>query len=87
MIESGFPDFVVGPFNGILGPAGLPKEIVSKLNQALNEFLRRPEVQHRLADVGLYAIVDTPEGFRHQIEQETARWREVIKRANIPQSE
>jgi hypothetical protein len=42
------------------------------------------EVRARLAKSGLYPIIETPEAFRQIMEQQTARWRDPIKRANIP---
>ncbi|MBI4191443.1 MAG: tripartite tricarboxylate transporter substrate binding protein [Betaproteobacteria bacterium] len=83
MIESGVPGFAVQAWNGILGPAHLPRQIVVKLNEAINEGLQRSDTRGQLAKLILYPITDTPEGFQRLIAQELGNWREVVKRAKL----
>lgn len=83
MIESGAPEFIIEPWNGLVGPAGLPRDIVLRLNQAVNEELGRDDIQARLTEMNLYSITDTPEGFRRRLEQQLAHWSGVIKQAKI----
>jgi len=83
IIESGVPGFVVQPWNGILGPAKLPQQIVRKLNQTINEGLQRPDRRGRFEQLVMNPIPDAPEGFQKLIAQELNLWREVVKRANL----
>ena len=49
MAESGVPDFDLNSWNGYFGPAGLPPEVVARLNAAINQVVARPETRQRLA--------------------------------------
>ena len=53
--ESGYPDFVVTSWNAFYGPAGLPKDIVTKLNEQVVAALKTPDIQKRMEDVGIAA--------------------------------
>ena len=83
MIESGVPGFVVQPWNGIVGPANMSQEIVTKLNKEINEGLQRPDIQTRLYDIAMYTITDTPEGYKRLIAQELALWGEIVKSIEV----
>ena len=81
--ELGIPDFELVPWNGLIAPAGTPADVVATLNGAVNESLRHPDVQRRLAEFGLEALPDTPEAFRKLIEAELARWRDVAAKVKV----
>ena len=83
MIESGIPDFVVTTFNGLLAPAGTPAGIVDKLNHAVNEDLKSPDMQAKLTQLGAISVAISPAEFGAFIAQERARWTAVAKAANI----
>ena len=61
--ESGFKGFEAVTWFGIAGPAGLPKDVVAKLNAAFNKALQDPEVKKKLASQGTDALGGTPEQF------------------------
>ena len=82
--ESGIAGFDVASWNGLALPAGTPRDIVDRLNREVNEALRAPRVQARLADLGVEARGSTPEAARALLESEIRRWSEVITRAGIP---
>ena len=59
--ESGYPDFVVTSWNAIQGPAGVPKDIVTKLNEHIVAALKTPEIQARMGDLGIHPMIGSPE--------------------------
>jgi tripartite-type tricarboxylate transporter receptor subunit TctC len=84
MAEAGFADFDLKAWSGILGPRGLPADLVARLNQAVVEVLSQPEVKRRLLESGFTADPTTPEQFSERIRGEIDMWRSVVTRANIP---
>ena len=83
MGEAGVAGLEVRDWQGILGPRGMPKPIVDKLNAELARILRAPDNQDRLAAMGLEIIASSPEEFSKAIASEIARWAKVVKAANI----
>ena len=59
--ESGFPGFDSSEWWGLMGPAGIPKDIVAKLNAEIDRIMNRSEVQARFAEIGTRYIGGTPE--------------------------
>ena len=83
MAQIGFPGFVVEPWNGILGPAGMPKDVVQQLNRAMNEILSRPDVQAKVQATGQYVLLGDEDAMRKRMERETLKWRDVARLANV----
>ena len=81
--EGGFPGFDVPTWFGLVGPAGLPKEVVAALNKAAVEGLRSADVAERFARIGAEPAPTTPERFADYIRSETARWGKVVRDADI----
>jgi tripartite-type tricarboxylate transporter receptor subunit TctC len=81
--EAGVADFVVPFWTGILGPAGMPREIVNQLNAEIHKALSSADLKKRLAASGVETLVSTPERFADFIKSETARYARVIKDAGI----
>ena len=81
--ESGYPSINASPWFGLGGPAGLPREMVVRMNEILVKGLRDPEVIERFAGIGAEVLPSTPEEFAAFIRAEYARWGEVIRRAGI----
>ena len=79
--ESGVPGYEASTWNGIVGPAGVPKPIVAKLNSAVNQALASASVRERFAAIGADAAPGTPEAFGELIRREDGKWREVVKRS------
>lgn len=84
-IESGspLPEMGVGAVWGILGPAGLPRGIVIKLNDAINRALASPDLLARFAMLEMDPHPGTPEDFAEYINAMVASWAPVLKRAQI----
>jgi tripartite-type tricarboxylate transporter receptor subunit TctC len=83
LAEVGVPNAEVFAFQGLLGPAGLPPAIVSRLNAELNRAFSAPAVQKQFADFGIDQTPGTPQQFLDLSRAESRRWGPVIKRADI----
>lgn len=77
------PGFSAEPWNGLMGPAGLPAEVVSKLNAAVNEIMSTPDVKARLLALDQYPFTSTPAQFKDYIQKQSTHWAGVIKKSNI----
>ncbi len=75
------PGFEVANWYAMMGPRGLPRPIVDRVNAALNDSLRDPEVVVGLTKHGLEPAPSTPEELTGFIRAETAKWRPIIERA------
>lgn len=83
MQESGVKDFDLVSWNGYFGPAGMPAEVVERLNAAINDIVKQPDVRDRLALLGFDAFSSTPSEFGQFVEQELASWGQLIKESGI----
>jgi tripartite-type tricarboxylate transporter receptor subunit TctC len=76
--EAGMPGFEAGGWYGLLAPAGVPPEVVSRLHAEAVAALREPEMARRIAKMGSPDVAGTPEAFRALIAAETGKWRKVL---------
>jgi tripartite-type tricarboxylate transporter receptor subunit TctC len=83
MAELGLADFDVGTWTGIVGPKGLPAEIVKKVNEAVAAVVNDPVIRQRLLDEGAEIRLMSPSDFGAFMRAENARWVKVIKDAGI----
>jgi len=83
MGESGYPAVEVLNWQGIVGPKGLPADIVKILNAAGNKALQDPEVRAKMLEQGNEIAGGTPEQFAALIKAEAPRWGKVVKDAKI----
>jgi len=80
MKESGYPDGASGSWQGVLVPAGTPREIVERLYGVLVQTMKTPDVMERLAKGGAEAVTSSsPRAFADFIAAETQRWGKVAK--------
>jgi tripartite-type tricarboxylate transporter receptor subunit TctC len=79
LAESGINDFEVVNWFGIVGPAGLPRPVVERLNQAINRVVQAADTRERFSALGFEARGTTPEELERHIKAELARWGAVIK--------
>ena len=68
---------------GLWGPRGISRDVVTRLNQAVNKALDVPEIRDRIVADGFVPTQSTPEEFGARLAKDVARWQEVVKRANI----
>jgi len=83
VIEEGIPGFEASSWQGLLAPAGTPKEIVQKLNAALVKILASNEIRQSFAASGVQPTPSSPDEFRRFILAENQRWKNVAAAANI----
>jgi tripartite-type tricarboxylate transporter receptor subunit TctC len=81
--EAGFPGYHVTNWHGLVGPRGLRREIVDRINKESNEALRSADVEKILAADGLTAAGGTPEQFEALLASEIVRWAQVVKQAGV----
>ena len=77
--ESGYKGFEATTWFGLLGPAGMPKDVVARLNLETNKALKLPEMKTRLGAQGADVMGSTPEQFSAYIHDEVTRWGKVVK--------
>jgi tripartite-type tricarboxylate transporter receptor subunit TctC len=83
MVESGYPDFVTGSWQGVFVPAGTPREVVDKLFKAIQQTMSAPEVAERLKNGGAEVLTSaTPAAFAGFVAAETQRWARVVRESN-----
>jgi tripartite-type tricarboxylate transporter receptor subunit TctC len=77
--ESGYKGFEAVTWFGILGPANLPRDMVVKLNAAINKALQSPELKKQMDAQGADVLGGTPEQFAQLIHDDIARWGVIVK--------
>ena len=77
--EAGVPGFEVVAWGGIIGPAGMQKEIVARLNSEIRKALAAPTVRERFKALDAEPDPSTPENFRERSRRETAKWAEIVR--------
>ena len=78
------PDFVARSWFFIVGPAGMPKEIVEKLNSAIAKIFQNANFQEQFLKPNLFVpIVTSPAEFEAFIDADSKKWKEVIETAHI----
>ena len=81
--ELGFPQIVVNNWQGLIAPKGTPKAIIDKLNLAVNQILKDPQIREFMLQQGNEVGGGTPEEFAALIKAESIKWSEVVKTAKI----
>lgn len=79
MRESGFAELETSGWQGLVGPAGMPKDVVQKLQGALKKVLSNPDVRERLEKSGTPITERSSAEFANFIKSENDRWASVIK--------
>ena len=81
--ESGYANFDVSSWQGIVVPAGTPKAVIQRLNRDLVKVLSTPEMKERFAQYSAVTAASTPEQFSTYIKEEIARWQKVAIDAGV----
>jgi len=82
-IGSVLPGYVAESWFAIIGPAGMPADLVAKLNAAISAAVQLPEIQQRFTTFGVVAKTTTPQKLSQMVADEVARWTPVIRDNNI----
>ena len=77
------PGFEASTWFGLGAPKGTPAQIINRLNEETNAALADPKIKGRLADLGGTTLVGSPADFGKFIVDETEKWGQVIRAANI----
>jgi tripartite-type tricarboxylate transporter receptor subunit TctC len=70
-------------YYGILGPKGLPPEVVNKVHAAVMKVLQDPAVRKRIEDTGSLIVGNTPQQFADQIKAEYAVYKKVVDQSKL----
>jgi len=81
--EAGVPGYEVTNWHALIGPKGLPRPIVDRLNADMTKILKAKEMEDRLQNDGVSPSGGTPEQLAEQIRREIEQWRQVVTRANV----
>jgi len=81
--ESGLPGFDGGSWQGLVMPAGAPREIVTAVNRDVVKALGAPEAKSKILQMGGLVASDTPEQFAAYVKSETEKWAQVVKAAHV----
>ena len=81
--ESGVPGYDVILWHGLVGPKGMPKAVVDRLNSEAAQILKSKAMEDLLAADGVTPAGGTPEQFQTLIKSDIERWRKVVERAHI----
>jgi tripartite-type tricarboxylate transporter receptor subunit TctC len=83
MRDAGFPTVVITGWNGLLAPAGVPREIVNRVQIEVAKYLLSPNTKAMLVQLGADPVGSTPEQFSAFIKAEDQKWSKVIKQAGL----
>jgi tripartite-type tricarboxylate transporter receptor subunit TctC len=81
--EAGVPGYEVTLWHGLVGPMGIPRPIVDRLNNEVGQALKGKETGEHLAADGVTPAGGTPEQFQALIKSDIERWRKVVQRAGV----
>jgi tripartite-type tricarboxylate transporter receptor subunit TctC len=81
--ESGVPGYEAIAWQGLVAPAGTPKNIIARINAEFVKALKQPDIVAKLADQGYETVASTPEWFAQYVRSEITKWTQVIKAAGI----
>ena len=79
--ELGYPDFEASSWFGLLGPAGMPREVANKIQAEVARVIMIPEIREKLVQQGVDPVGSTPDEFAAYIRAETEKWAKVVKAA------
>jgi len=82
-IAESLPGYEVVAWGGLIAPAGAPRDVVARLNAAVNKALASPVLLEKYKTMGIDPAGGTPEQFAAHIKKEIAKWAEVVKKAGI----
>jgi tripartite-type tricarboxylate transporter receptor subunit TctC len=81
--ESGYPDFEIYDWEGIIAPAATPAAVIAKLNAEINRIVNSPDVKQYIADQGANATGGTPAEFGERINREIAIWHKIVRESGM----
>jgi tripartite-type tricarboxylate transporter receptor subunit TctC len=83
IVEAGFPSLVAEDWTGFAVKRGTPKEIVARLNAAINKALAKPSVREAFANIGAEPAGGTPDEYGRLVETQVAHWSKVVSNSGM----
>lgn len=83
LVELGYPELVVRTWYGLSGPAGLPPEIVTRINAVVNKAMELPKVQQQLAGEAVETKAMTPAEFTRFMQDQVGQWVPAVKAMHL----
>jgi tripartite-type tricarboxylate transporter receptor subunit TctC len=83
LVELGYPELVVRTWYGLSGPAGLPLEIVTRINEVVNKAMDLPKVQQQLAGEAVETKAMTPAEFTRFMQDQVSQWVPAVKAMHL----
>lgn len=81
--ESGVPGFEAVLYYGLVGPAGMPRPIVDKINKAMMEAVQTPEMRERINAEGGDPMTSTPEEHAKILDEDETKWGNLVRKLNL----
>ena len=81
--ESGVPEYEVVNWHGLIGPRGLPRPVVERLNGEMSKILQQKDMEEKLRADGISPAGGPPERLYERVKAELEQWRKVVERAGI----
>jgi len=82
-LAESMPGFDITAWFALVGPAGMPKDVVDKLNTTIGQALKSKETQDKLAGVGIQTMAMSPEQLKAFMASEVNKWLRLVKESNI----
>jgi len=83
LAESGVPGYEVTAWFGFIAPAGVPKEVIARLNTDIGRALASPDIREKLASLGADLGASSPDEFATVVREEIDKWGRLVRAANI----
>jgi tripartite-type tricarboxylate transporter receptor subunit TctC len=81
--EAGLPELTLEFWAGVMAPAGTPSDIVGRINGAINDTLRSPEMKDAMSKIGFDSKIGSPQDYARFIAEETPRWTGIAKAVGV----
>jgi tripartite-type tricarboxylate transporter receptor subunit TctC len=82
-LAESMPGFDITAWFALVGPAGMPKDVVDKLNTTIGQALKFKETQDKLAGIGIQTMAMSPEQLKAFMASEVSKWLRLVKESNI----
>jgi tripartite-type tricarboxylate transporter receptor subunit TctC len=82
-LAESMPGFDITAWFALVGPAGMPKDVVDKLNTTIGQALKSKETQDKLAGIGIQTMAMSPEQLKAFMASEVSKWLRLVKESNI----
>jgi tripartite-type tricarboxylate transporter receptor subunit TctC len=82
-LAESMPGFDITAWFALVGPAGMPKDVVDKLNATIGQALKSKETQDKLAGIGIQTMAMSPEQLKAFMASEVNKWLRLVKESNI----